>query len=108
MKTMLQGLVKPSADLQSALRLDPKGFPFRCELSLEPLIAFWTKMSAEQGSAKGALARIVGLKEFWSLPLRITPAVLVPRPETETLVEAGALLAPSNAAAARLAVRALT
>src|SRR5881396_2306801 len=60
MKKMLQGLLKPSADLQSALRLDPKGFPFRSELSLEPLIAFWTQMSAEQGSAKGALARIVG------------------------------------------------
>jgi len=34
------------------------------------------------------VARIVGRKEFWSLPLRITSAVLVPRPETETVVEA--------------------
>ncbi len=34
------------------------------------------------------VARIVGTKEFWSLPFVITPAVLVPRPETETLVEA--------------------
>ena len=34
------------------------------------------------------VARIVGAKEFWSLPLRVTPDVLVPRPETETLVEA--------------------
>jgi len=34
------------------------------------------------------VARIVGTREFWSLPLRITPAVLVPRPETETVVEA--------------------
>jgi release factor glutamine methyltransferase len=34
------------------------------------------------------VARIIGQKEFWSLPLRITPDVLVPRPETETLVEA--------------------
>jgi release factor glutamine methyltransferase len=34
------------------------------------------------------VARILGTKEFWSLSLRITPAVLVPRPETETLVEA--------------------
>jgi len=34
------------------------------------------------------VARILGLREFWGLPLRITPAVLVPRPETETVVEA--------------------
>jgi release factor glutamine methyltransferase len=34
------------------------------------------------------VARILGTKEFWSLPLRITSAVLVPRPETETVVEA--------------------
>jgi release factor glutamine methyltransferase len=33
------------------------------------------------------VARIVGEKEFWSLPLTVTPAVLVPRPETETVVE---------------------
>jgi release factor glutamine methyltransferase len=33
------------------------------------------------------VARILGTKEFWSLPLRITPDVLVPRPETETVVE---------------------
>jgi release factor glutamine methyltransferase len=34
------------------------------------------------------VARIIGVKEFWGLPLKITPAVLVPRPETETVVEA--------------------
>jgi release factor glutamine methyltransferase len=33
------------------------------------------------------VARIVGLKEFWGLPLQVTPATLVPRPETETVVE---------------------
>jgi release factor glutamine methyltransferase len=34
------------------------------------------------------VARIVGTKEFWSLPLRLNGATLVPRPETETVVEA--------------------
>jgi release factor glutamine methyltransferase len=33
------------------------------------------------------VSRILGQKEFWSLPLRVTPDVLVPRPETETVVE---------------------
>jgi release factor glutamine methyltransferase len=48
------------------------------------------------------VARIIGHKEFWSLPLRITPAVLVPRPETETVVEA-ALAVVERGAAARIA-----
>jgi release factor glutamine methyltransferase len=39
------------------------------------------------------VARIFGVKEFWSLPLRIAPDVLVPRPETETVVEAVLALA---------------
>ena len=34
------------------------------------------------------VARIFGTKEFWSLSLHISPAVLVTRPETETVVEA--------------------
>lgn len=33
------------------------------------------------------LAYISGMKEFWSLELMVTPATLVPRPETERLVE---------------------
>jgi len=34
------------------------------------------------------VAYLTGHKEFWSLDFLVTPAVLVPRPETETLVEA--------------------
>jgi len=34
------------------------------------------------------VSRILGEKEFWSLPISVTPDVLVPRPETETVVEA--------------------
>jgi release factor glutamine methyltransferase len=33
------------------------------------------------------VAYLLGEKEFWSLPLRIGPGVLVPRPETELVVE---------------------
>jgi release factor glutamine methyltransferase len=34
------------------------------------------------------VAYITGHKEFWSLDFKVTPAVLIPRPETETLVSA--------------------
>jgi release factor glutamine methyltransferase len=33
------------------------------------------------------VARIIGIKEFWGLPLHLNAATLVPRPETETVVE---------------------
>jgi release factor glutamine methyltransferase len=39
-------------------------------------------------AAREPLAYIVGHREFFSLEFEITPAVMVPRPETETLVEA--------------------
>jgi len=43
------------------------------------------------------LAYIVGHKEFWSLRLGVTHAVLVPRPETELLVERALALMPLTA-----------
>jgi release factor glutamine methyltransferase len=33
------------------------------------------------------VARILGVKEFWGLALQLSPATLVPRPDTETVVE---------------------
>lgn len=33
------------------------------------------------------IAYIVGVKEFWSLPFYVAPSTLIPRPDTETLVE---------------------
>lgn len=34
------------------------------------------------------VAYLVGKREFWSLDLAVTPAVLIPRPDSETLIEA--------------------
>lgn len=33
------------------------------------------------------IAYIVNMREFWSLPLQVSPATLIPRPDTEVLVE---------------------
>jgi release factor glutamine methyltransferase len=48
------------------------------------------------------VALLTGRREFWSLPLRVTPDVLVPRPETETLVEVALRLLPDRESAARV------
>lgn len=48
------------------------------------------------------VAQLVGRKEFWSLPLRVTPAVLTPRPETETLVAVALELLPEREQPARV------
>ncbi|MFM5236026.1 peptide chain release factor N(5)-glutamine methyltransferase [Aeromonas veronii] len=52
--------------------------------------------AAQQAILQGWLARrlngepiahLVGEREFWSLPLKVSPATLIPRPDTEVLVE---------------------
>ncbi len=42
------------------------------------------------------LAYLTSEKEFWSLPFYVTPATLVPRPETELIVETLLKLAPKS------------
>jgi release factor glutamine methyltransferase len=51
----------------------------------------------ERRAAGEPLAYILGQKEFWSLPLKVGPGVLVPRPETELLVERALALRPQPA-----------
>jgi release factor glutamine methyltransferase len=41
------------------------------------------------------IAYLLGVKEFWSLPFMMTKAVLIPRPETELLVETALQYLPS-------------
>ena len=46
------------------------------------------QLLARRGAGE-PLAYLTGEKDFWSLTLKVTPATLVPRPETELLVEVG-------------------
>ena len=39
-------------------------------------------------AAREPLAYITGVKEFWSLDFAVGPGCLIPRPDTETLIEA--------------------
>jgi release factor glutamine methyltransferase len=59
---------------------------------LDPLLA--------RRAAHEPLALIVGHREFWSLDFQVSPATLIPRPDSETLIEA-ALAAFANRAAPR-------
>ena len=42
------------------------------------------------------MAYILGEREFWGLNFKVTPAVLVPRPDSETLIEAALELLPDR------------
>jgi len=42
------------------------------------------------------MAYILGEREFWGLTFKVTPAVLVPRPESETLIEDALALLPDR------------
>jgi release factor glutamine methyltransferase len=47
-------------------------------------------------AARAPMAYITGTQEFWGLSFEVTPAVLIPRPETEIIVEAALDLFPDR------------
>jgi len=51
----------------------------------------------ERRAAREPFAYIVERQEFWGLPFEVTPAVLIPRPETELLVELAIARCPPDA-----------
>jgi release factor glutamine methyltransferase len=57
-----------------------------------------------QRERREPLAYLLGVREFWSLHLAVSPGVLVPRPETETLVEAVLAAGDGRATAAGPAI----
>lgn len=72
------------------------------ETVLEPGQLATARELIERRDRGEPVAYLTGEREFWSMRLRITPDVLIPRPETELLVEA-ALEAIPPAAAWRIA-----
>jgi len=52
---------------------------------------------AQRGQGK-PVAYITGQRDFWSLSLQVSPATLIPRPDTETLVEQALLRLPTGPA----------
>lgn len=65
------------------------------ELTAEQAKAFESLLLRRE--AGEPVAHILGYREFWSLQLAVTPATLIPRPETELLVEAALERIPLDA-----------
>lgn len=60
--------------------------------------ARFRELVRRRGEERVPVAQLTGRKEFWSLDLAVTPDVLVPRPETEGLVEAALRCVPDREA----------
>ena len=87
-----RGLASPELDARllvgHALGLDHAGLAAQAARALTSDEAAAIAALAARRCAREPVARIIGVKEFWGLGLRLNPATLVPRPETETVVEA--------------------
>jgi release factor glutamine methyltransferase len=58
--------------------------------------AGFRELVRRRAESRVPVAQLTGRKEFWSLSLEVTPDVLAPRPETETLVEVALELFPAR------------
>ncbi len=71
----------------ATLRLDLTGMITQGAGPLTPAEISLLEQFAQRRLAGEPVARILGTREFWGLPFRLSEATLVPRPDTETVVE---------------------
>ena len=71
----------------AALGLDLTGLIKAARQRVAETEAVKLEAFARRRLAGEPVARILGLKEFWGLPFRLSTETLVPRPDTETVVE---------------------
>lgn len=72
----------------AVLSLDLTGLVTQAARQLTADEADRLNASAQRRIAGEPVARILGAKEFWGLPLEVSAATLSPRPDTETVIEA--------------------
>lgn len=101
------GIDSPNIDARilagHALGLDYAGLTVNSERKLTEEEISTIAALASRRLAREPVARIIGRKEFWGLEFRVTPATLVPRPETETVVEAALAAIPDRSRPLRIA-----
>lgn len=73
--------------LGAILGLDLTGLIAQAARHLTEAEASQLSAYAQRRIAGEPVARILGAREFWGLPFRLSEATLVPRPDTETVVE---------------------
>lgn len=69
----------------------------RPETAVPSAVAAACRALARRRAAGEPVAYLVGHRGFWTLELEVTPAVLIPRPETELLVEQVLAAFPADA-----------
>jgi release factor glutamine methyltransferase len=86
------------AELLLATALDvPRSYLFaHADEEMDPAAAKRFQQTIEKRADGMPLAYITGEKEFWSMTLMVSPATLVPRPETETLVDHALTVIPKT------------
>jgi len=87
----------------AALRLDLTGLITSGSRTFSKSEASKLGAFAERRIAGEPVARILGEKEFWGLPLKLSAETLVPRPDTETVVELALEIARESARPIRIA-----
>lgn len=85
-----------------ALGLDARDLALDGGRPLGPDEALRLEAALARRLAGEPVARILGAWEFWGLPFRLAPETLVPRPDTETVVEAALAAVPDRAAPLRI------
>ena len=88
--------------LCSVLRCDRARLYARPEQGLSQTQAALFNARIEQRAEGRPIAYLLGKKEFWSLELAVSKDTLIPRPETELLVERALELLPAGCASAVL------
>jgi release factor glutamine methyltransferase len=86
----------------AALAISPTDLIARPDTALTPDETERLAALARRRLAHEPVARIVGEREFWGLPFRLSPETLVPRPDTETVVETALGLIPDRQEALRI------
>jgi release factor glutamine methyltransferase len=86
----------------AALVISPTDLIARPDTALTPDETERLAALARRRLAHEPVARIVGEREFWGLPFRLSPETLVPRPDTETVVETALGLIPDRQEALRI------
>jgi release factor glutamine methyltransferase len=73
--------------VEAALHLDLTGLITSASRAVTDAEAAQLEAFAARRLRREPVARILGHKEFWGLPLKLSADTLVPRPDTETVVE---------------------